>query len=160
MLALKNKSRWENISVMVWRQEEEFHTQNTSHQSPSGNSGEWLTGLNPIPDDGHVVIPIRPRLLVPEAQRVKELVLNGPNPVTVLSDRELLQAHLAVSHWGPATNVEIKLKIDLWSMHHPCATRTPDSVCSTGTFWVLKLHFLQWALFHWSFPYWIPSSHT
>lgn len=103
-------SRWRNLWAMGVCLKEMFPTQNMSYQSPSEKSGEWLTGLNPVPDDGHVVISIRPWLLMPEAQRMKEFVLNCCNPVTVGSNGELLQALLPVSHWGPATNMEIRLE--------------------------------------------------
>lgn len=110
-------------------------TQNTSYQSLSEKSGEWLTRLNPVPDDGHIVISIGPWLLVPEAQRVKELVLNCCNPVTVGSNRELLQALLPVSHWGPATSMEIRLedKSVPWGIQS-------ESV-QQAFLWALEIHF-------------------
>ena len=47
--------------------------------------------MNVIPNDGHMVVPVRPRVLVPEADHVTQLVDDDAELVTVLPDRDRLR---------------------------------------------------------------------
>lgn len=60
------------------------------------------TWLNSVPHYPDIVIPVRTRLLVPESQRVEELMLDRGDSVAVGPDGELLLPHVPVSHWRPA----------------------------------------------------------
>lgn len=62
-----------------------------------------------IPHDVDIVVPISPGLLVPKAESVEELVLNGSQAVAVTADGQLLLSHMPVSYRGVAsTNNNIR----------------------------------------------------
>lgn len=65
-------------------------------------SESFRTFGDAVPHDLHVVIPIGSGLLVPEAESVQELVLDGGDAVAVGPDGEPLRPHAPVPHRGEA----------------------------------------------------------
>lgn len=59
-----------------------------------------VTRFDAIPHDLDVIIPVGPGLLVPEAQSVQELMLNGSQAVTVVTDGQTLLPRMLVAHKG------------------------------------------------------------
>lgn len=60
------------------------------------------TWNNSVPNYADIVIPIRPRLFMPESQSVEKLMLHCCYFVTALSDGEFLLPNAPISHWRPA----------------------------------------------------------
>lgn len=65
---------------------------------------------NFIPPDGHVVIPVWPRLLVIKSQSMQDLVFHNCCVVTPCPNREVL-ASLQVPHHGPTPEKERDLTV-------------------------------------------------
>ena len=61
-----------------------------------------LTGLDVVADDGHVVVAVGPRVLVPEADHVTQLVHHDAELIAVLPDGNGLRAPPAAPHLGAA----------------------------------------------------------
>lgn len=62
-----------------------------------------VTGFDAIPHDVDVIIAVSSGLLVPEAQSVQELVLNGSQTIAVCTDGQLLLPHMLVAYRGVAS---------------------------------------------------------
>lgn len=62
------------------------------------NSNNTL--CNAVPHDFDIIITVCPGLLVPETQRMKELMFNGGNVVTVCSYRQSLLPNMPVANRG------------------------------------------------------------
>ena len=58
----------------------------------------WLTWLNVVPDDADVLVTVRPRVLVPEADHVTQLVHHNAKLVAVLADGDGLGASTPAAH--------------------------------------------------------------
>ena len=63
-----------------------------------------LTWLDVIPDYGHVIVTIRPCVLMPEAYDVAKFVHHNAKFVTVLSYRDGLGSVAATTHIGTTPN--------------------------------------------------------
>lgn len=59
-----------------------------------------LTWLDVIPDDGHMIVTVGPRVLVPEADDVAQFVHHNAELVAVLSDGDGLGPVAAATHIG------------------------------------------------------------
>lgn len=62
-----------------------------------------VTRFNAIPHDIDIVVTVRSGLLVPEAQSVQDLMLNGSQTVTVSANGQLLLPHMLVAYRGVAS---------------------------------------------------------
>lgn len=62
-----------------------------------------VTLFNLIPYDVDVVVAVSSGLLVPEAQSVQELVLNGSQTIAVITDGQPLTPHMLVTYRGEAS---------------------------------------------------------
>ena len=86
-----------------------------------------VTRFNLIPHDVHVIVPVSSGLLVPEAQSVQELMLDGSQTITVFANGQPLLPHMLVSYRrGTSAETESKMQ-SLSKLHHlPCISA---SVC-------------------------------
>lgn len=72
-----------------------------------GPSACWdlsLTWLDVIPDDGHVIVTVGPRVLVPEADDVTQFVHHDAKFVTVLAYGDSLGPVATTTHIGTTPN--------------------------------------------------------
>lgn len=76
---------------------------------PAENNHEWypgapwglrLTWLDVIPDDGHMIITIRPRVLMPESNDMAQFMHHDAKLVAVLSDGDGLGPVATTTHIG------------------------------------------------------------
>lgn len=72
----------------------------TAEKQGRGAHRRGLTWLDVIPDDGHVVVTVRSRVLVPEADDVAEFVHDDAELVAVLADGDGLGPVSATTHVG------------------------------------------------------------
>lgn len=63
-----------------------------------------LTWLDVIPDDGHVIVTVGPRVLVPEADDVTQFVHHDAKFVTVLAYGDSLGPVATTTHIGTTPN--------------------------------------------------------
>lgn len=63
-----------------------------------------LTWLDVIPDDGHVIVTVRPRVLVPEANDVTQFVHHNAELVTILAYGDSLGPVATTTHIGTTPN--------------------------------------------------------
>lgn len=79
--------------------------------SASRSLERFCTLCDAVPHDFHVIVAIGPRLLVPEAQSVEELVLDGGDAVAVGADGQPLLPDVAVSHRRETAEAEERKNI-------------------------------------------------
>lgn len=65
-----------------------------------------LTWLDVIPDDGHVIVTVRPRVLVPEANDVTQFVHHNAELVAILAYGDSLGPVATTTHIGTTPNKE------------------------------------------------------
>lgn len=73
----------------------------------TGPSASWvpsLTWLDVIPDDGHMIVTVRPRVLMPEANDVTQFVHHNAKLVTVLAYGDSLGPVATTTHIGTTPN--------------------------------------------------------
>lgn len=97
-----SKSRNNNLSALY---------QWTSELSTSNCSGDpgasWvlsLTWLDVVPDDSHMIVTVRPCVLVPEANDVTQFVHHDAKLVTVLAYGDSLGPVATTTHIGTTPN--------------------------------------------------------
>lgn len=77
-----------------------------------------VTIWDAVPHDFDIVISVCPGLLVPETQRMKELVFDGGDAVTVASDGQSLLPNVSISHWGETAFGDEKKKFISHRIHN------------------------------------------
>lgn len=115
-------------------------------------AGDQVTRLDVIPHDGHVVVAVSSGLLMPEAQRVQELMLDRPNAVAVGPDRQLLLPDVAVADrreapaWQRGVEAGEEALLGFGETH--CAILSHSGFCRGADSWVSVLTDGRWC--YWS----------
>lgn len=77
-------------------------SQSVPPPTPPPPQVEVHTWLDVLPHDGDVAVPVGPRVLVPEADDVAQLMHHDSKLVTVLADGDGLRAPTTATHVGAA----------------------------------------------------------
>lgn len=76
----------------------------TQAENPGASCVTSLTWLDVIPDDGHMIVTVRPCVFMPEANNVAQFVHHDAKLVTVLAYGDSLGPVAATTHIGTTPN--------------------------------------------------------
>lgn len=93
-----------SINVLTCLQLETTLHDSNREREPGASWVLRLTWLDVIPDNGHVIVTVRPRVLMPEANDVTQFVNHDAKLVTVLAYGDSLGPVATTTHIGTTPN--------------------------------------------------------